>query len=216
MGRNVKAKKAIELVKKNPARRTTRADARFDDGAIRMLEARFFEAHRALVHGTVEAVIAMGGILRDARVKLEGEWTRWAEQRLFLDRSTARNYVAMAELARTSPALVERHKDLGVSRLYRIARLPPEARAALLATPGLTDLTDTEFAQVAAGSDEPGTRVVTGNMRGHGLRIKARSMAERLRASTAPRIDDPAMRASVKKELLDLAKAARELAMRIK
>ena len=113
-------------------------------------------------------------------------------------------------------ALIERHKDLGVSRLYRIARLPPDARAALLATPGLARLTDGEFAHLVADTEPAPARLVTGNMRGHGLRVKAQAMTQKLRGQRAPQIADADMRLAVKKDLLELSRAARELADKIR
>ena len=217
MGRSSKAGKSLVLASpRTTARREPPSARDLAYEAAREHEARFLEARRGLVRDTVDAVVAMGGILRAARHALGAGYLPWVSDRLGIDRTTAANYVVVAELARHSPAVIERHQDLGVTRLYRLGRLPPEPRAAVLATPGLARLTDSEFATLLAGSEAPPARRVTGNMRGHGLRIKAHAMVEKLREQRAPRIADPQMRAAVKEQLLELSRAARELADKIR
>lgn len=186
-----------------------------DAPAVQTLTARFVEVRATWFRDTVDAVVQMGEILREARERLPRVYTRWVEERLHLDRSTAQNYVRLAEYARHAPGELERHKQLGISKLYKVARLPVEARRALLATPDLVRLTDGEFHELTASSLPP-ARKPTGNMKAHGLRMRVQAATAVVRRAPPGQIGNPEMRAALKKDLLELARAAREMAGRIK
>ncbi len=70
---------------------------------------------------------------------------------------------------------------LGVTKLYTLARMAPASRHQLLREPRLADMGDREFRALTSPLLLR-TRKVTGNMRGHGLRMKVRAMYEALTA----------------------------------
>jgi len=145
------------------------------------LAARFKQVREEGAEQLVDLAAALGAILHEARVHLRGQYHRWLDERLGLDRGTARNYSALAALARESPAIITRHKRLGVTKLYTLARMAPASRHQLLREPRLADMGDREFRALTSPLLLR-TRKVTGNMRGHGLRMKVRAMYEALTA----------------------------------
>jgi hypothetical protein len=75
-------------------------------------------------------------------------------------------------------------------------------------------MTDREFAALAAPHVVK-TRTVSGNMRLHGLRMKVQGMTDRLRGATLARADDDQVVAGLRRDLQDLARAAREVLSRL-
>src|SRR5262249_51070675 len=138
------------------------------------------------VRFVVDRSIAAGRVLLKGAQILRGSraFRRWLTE-LGVSPATAQNYIKIAELDRHSPGLVERWKILGPAKLYRVARLNPEARQDVLKTPHLIEMTDGEFAQLSAPF-RTRTRRVTGNMRGHGMTESVRGMAVRLRRFKLP------------------------------
>src|SRR5262245_39727625 len=106
----------------------------------RALTARFLEVRTQVVRQLVEAGVEMGQILEEGRKRFGGYYAEWVTERLGLVVTTAANYVALYRLARHSPALVERHRELGVAKLYKLARVSTERRDELLRTPGLLQM----------------------------------------------------------------------------
>lgn len=209
MGRPGKAGKALERV--DPA---SIVDP-IDSAQAQALVARFLELRRQTARHLVDASTGLGEILDDARRILRGHYQRWLAERLGVEPRTAGNYVALARLARDSPALVERHRELGVAKLYQLARIAPEPRAEILRTPDLQRLTDVEFHALTARHRKP-ARKVTGNMRAQGILNKLTAMDAELSRLTAPRVTDDDKRAQVRRRLLDLARTARALAERFR
>jgi hypothetical protein len=131
-----------------------------------------------------------------------------------VDRATAANYAALARLASEAPGIVQHQKELGASKLYRVARVPAAARRRLLRTPRLAEMSDAEFAALTAPL-VPRRRKVSGNMKAHGLRMRVRAFSDRLRAFRPGPIDDPDMRAALREDLVEAARLARALWSRL-
>lgn len=210
MGRPGKAQKALA--------RLDRSDLvdPIDSPAAQALTARFHELRRQTTRHLVDASKELGQILDQARQTLRGHYQRWVAERLHVEPSTAANYIGLARLAKDSPALIERHQELGVSKLYMLARLAPEPRAEILRTPDLQGMTDSEFHALTARHRAKPARKVTGNMRAQGMLNKLIAMDAALAGMTAPRVTDDGKRAEVRKRLLDIARAARALADRFR
>jgi hypothetical protein len=179
------------------------------------LTARFHQARADWIRDSVDVVVELGGILLEGKRSLGPAFHRWIAEELHVEPATARNYIRLAEFSRHSPAAIERFKALGVAKLYKIARLPPPARDAVLHTPEVDQLTDGEFHTLTSSYLTP-ARKVSGNMRAHGLRQKVRASTTMLLKPPPARIEDDEMRRGLKQDLLELARTARALAMRIK
>ncbi len=216
MGRASKATAGLVRVAadRREAAHTGRSEFKVSDPLdtpdVMVLTARFAEVRSVLFKDTVDATVQLGRILREGRPKIGRNYLRWTRERLHIERSTAANYVRLAELAIHSPAVLERFKDLGVAKLYKLAGLSPEARQLVLRTPNLGRLTDSEFHLLTAEHRRAG-RKVSGNMRAHGMRVKLSSFQRQLK--TVPRgITNQEMRAGLKRDLLSLAAHLRALA----
>ena len=170
------------------------------------LAARFHEVRRQGLRTLVEVSVECGRVLLEARVALRGRYRLWLKEQLRLERSTAANYISIATLARAAPALVERHKDLGVSKLYQVARLEPDARDEVLGTPDIATMNDRQFQKVVSPHRKR-TRKVTGAMRAHGMRERVKSFSARLAGWRPGRIAE----AEARKELRDDLRALRGL-----
>ncbi|MEK6608095.1 MAG: hypothetical protein AABZ30_10575 [Myxococcota bacterium] len=181
---------------------------------VAALTERFLELKRQTLRDLVDRAVELGELLAEARPLLRGHYHRWLDERLGVDSSTAENYVALARLAREDPGLIQRFKELGPAKLYRVARLAPAARRKVLGRSGLDAMTDLEFAEVVGPYLEPG-RKVTGNMKAHGLRMRVRGFAEKLGRTLPPAVDNGEMRAGLRRELLELARQIRAFADRL-
>ncbi|MSP63568.1 MAG: hypothetical protein EXR72_25135 [Myxococcales bacterium] len=104
---------------------------------------------------------------------------------------------------------MERWKDLGASKLYRVARLSPEHRNTLLKDARVREMNGLQFSRLLAPLVERRRRV-TGNMRGHGLRMKVQAFTKKLAAARVPKIADPALREGLRADLEAVLKAGRE------
>jgi hypothetical protein len=193
------------------ARLPASASDPLDDPRIARLAERFSELRREAFRNLVDRGIELGEILLEARPLLKGHYHRWLEERLEVQDGTARNYVALAALAHQEPGVIQRWKELGPSKLYRLARISPGGRREVLRAEGLREMTDFEFSALTR-RHVLSVRKVTGNMRAHGLRMKVRSFAKLLEGTRLPRIEDAAMRAGLRDDLLELGRRARSLA----
>ncbi|MSP63694.1 MAG: hypothetical protein EXR72_25780 [Myxococcales bacterium] len=113
-----------------------------DEPEAAALTGRFLELRRQGVRALVDMAVELGGILLEGRRALQGSYHRWLSERLGIERTTAANYVALAQLGRDSPALIERFRQLGAAKLYRVARLSLEGRHAVLKTASLDEMND--------------------------------------------------------------------------
>src|SRR5262245_32554476 len=84
------------------------------------LTARFLEVRAQTVRLVVEAAVEMGQILEQGHKRLGRNYHEWVTQRLGLVAATAVNYRALYRMAHQSPALVERHRELGAAKLYKL------------------------------------------------------------------------------------------------
>lgn len=172
------------------------------------LAARFHEIRREGLRSLVDLSVQLGRVLIEARQELRGSYHRWARERLGLPSSTTLNYMAMGRLAIEAPALVERHKELGASKLTQVARLAPDARHKVLAIAGIAALNDREFKLVVAPFRKR-QRKVTGAMRAHGFHEKLRAYTVAVGAWKAGHLEDKS-RAKVRASLRALRAAVDE------
>jgi hypothetical protein len=210
MGKMKRRTKAAEALSR--ARGAFPSDPLEDRKVIRLTH-RLLELRRQMFSDAVDTVVELGEILRQGRVILAGHYRRWLDQ-LAISRATARNYERLALTAEEDPRLIQRFKELGTTKLYRLAVMNPEGRKSVLGrgkTEDLRALTAREFAALTA-SHVKRTRKVTADMRAHGLRMKVRSWAQTLHRTRIGRIRSPELRADLKETLEGIASLAGKLA----
>jgi hypothetical protein len=178
------------------------------------LTARFLELKREAFRSLVDRAIELGELLLEGKGVLRGHYMRWLRERLGIEHQTGENYVHLARLAHDSPAIIQRWKELGPSKLYRLARLPPEGRRVVLKRRDVPQMTDREFSELT-DKHLVRRRKVTGNMRAHGLRMQVRAFSGTVRQSRIPDIEAPALRAGLKAEIAGLVRVLRELSARL-
>jgi hypothetical protein len=89
-------------------------------------------AHRTMSSAAANTAIEIGRQLVEVRAKLErGQWLQWIDEAVPFGRRTVQNYLALVAWAEREPDDFTRFAHLDTSKLYRIAALPPEARATL-------------------------------------------------------------------------------------
>lgn len=203
------------IVRANKAVAAAAPSSPIDTPEAIALAGRFQELRREGMRTLVDLAVSLGQILIEAKRALKGSYHVWLRERLGLEQSTARNYVAMGQLAREAPAVVERHKELGAAKLYQVARLLPEARHEVLARRDLPQLNDRQFHAVVA-PHRTRSRKVTGNMRAHGLRLKIQSYTRTITAARPGRITDDETLAALKRDLAALQGAVETLAARLR
>jgi len=178
---------------------------------ILLLSTRFIELRAQLFRDLVETTVELGQVLREARPLLHGHWARWL-QRMQLTPRTAVNYMRLAQLAEQSPRIVTEWKELGTSKLYRVAALPPPARKTLLKRSerdGLLQMNDREFAALTK-PHMARRRKVTADMRVHGLRMKLAAWSKTLAAAKTRGIKSPELKRGLDEDLAALIRVARE------
>jgi len=183
---------------------------------LERLSGRFGEIREQSYRYLADSSRDAGLVLEEARKILvaKADFNQWRAS-LGVSRTSATNFVNVARLARQAPAVYERWRILGPTKLYRVARLAPAGRTAVLAKPGIEELTDAEFALLCAPHETEPTVEVTGNMVGQGLVQKALGMNGKLGAWQLPAITSDEIRRQLKKELLQISRQARELARKL-
>ncbi|MEK6608327.1 MAG: hypothetical protein AABZ30_11745 [Myxococcota bacterium] len=189
-----------------------------DDPEVRRLEERFLELRTQLYRNAVETAAEMGELLRRARPHLSGHYHRWLG-RMGLSGETAANYERLAALADAAPRILVQWKELGATKLYRIARMTPEGRRRLLSRARPDDLialNDRDFAERTRGFIER-RRKVTSSMRAHGFRMKMRawSAAVKTFADVCGGVEDAQLCRDLRGEIERLARELRALAARL-
>ena len=190
------------------ARGVKRSDPLEDPAIVRLTE-RFLELHREAFRNAVDVVIELGEILLEAKPRLPGAYGRWLE-RLGVSLQSAHNYESLAVLSAKHPGVIERWKELGLSKLYRIGALSQEGRKAVLkpgAAPRLSAMNDREFAELTKRY-VPEKRKVTPEMRAHGLRMKLAAWIQVLEAARLRDLENERMRAGLLADLEALGRAA--------
>jgi Protein of unknown function (DUF3102) len=85
---------------------------------------RILATEREASAGEVEARIAIGGMLAQVKLWLaHGEWAAWLEEEVPYSDRTALRYMQLAQWGALHPGLVKRHRGLGVTKLYLLARV---------------------------------------------------------------------------------------------
>jgi hypothetical protein len=192
------------------------------DATIASLTTRFHELKEQLLRDAVETMREMGEILEQGAARLgRRRYGAWVEQDLGISRAAASNYVRVLELSRTTPRLFLDWKELGASKMVRLARVAPRRRRTAvrkkLRGKDVHEMTDAEFAVVTRPYIEH-KRKVTGNMRAHGLRMKARALHATLERACGELSDvsDAAIRTALRADLEALARVARRLRARLR
>ena len=152
------------------------------DPKIVALAARFRELQQQAFRDLVGAAVEMGGILLEGK-RLTGEGFPAFLDDLAVSRTCAANYMGMAALARRYPQVIERWKELGPSKLYKVARLPESAHREVLQPKNRDELlamNDREFAALV-GPHLPRTATApTPARKANGLKQKAVSWRRQL------------------------------------
>src|SRR5262245_22770651 len=125
MGRKTKAFAALARVRAASPQAVSAADAPVDEPslAMRVLTARFHDAKARWYRDTFEAVVEMGTILRQGKKQLGEKYSQWIKEDLHVEQATAMNYIRVAELVQDRPGSTEQYQQIGVTKLYRIARM---------------------------------------------------------------------------------------------
>lgn len=202
------------------ADKATAADrSRKTQRQIDRLSSRFLELRQQLARDAVESMREMGRVLQQARALLDRDYGRWIEDELGISRAAGSNYERVYELSQTTPRLFIDHKELGASKMIRLARVVPKMRAVVLkqktAKKTTADMTDAEFALITKPYLQR-PRKISGNMKAHGLRMKLRALTQTLRTATRyPKITDANMRKRLIADLKATAVAANSLARKL-
>ncbi|HEY3235135.1 MAG TPA: hypothetical protein VGJ84_10470 [Polyangiaceae bacterium] len=189
---------------------------RLDDPRIVQLGARFLELRSTLFRDSVDTIVELGEILHQGSKLLRGQYVRWLGE-LRVPRSTANRYVQLFLASRQAPGLIQKWKELGPGKLYKLARIEPADRHEILKASRRDELlrmNDEEFAEVASPYLKR-RRKVTTDMRAHGLRMKVRAWVEALGSSRVDGIQDDTLRSGLRTELRALSRQAAGLASRL-
>lgn len=205
MARPAKIDKALARARKRPP-----ADP-LDAPAIVAITKEFLALKVDIYRTLVDKAIELGQILIRAKPLMKGHYERWEHDHLGIDPNTGDNYVALAKLAEKSPRIIHRWKELGPSKLYRLAHLKPSARQTVLQTPGVSGMIDARFADLT-GRYVVRRRKVTGNMRAHGVRMRVQAYTRKLTATKLTAVADASIRSGLRADLQELIRAARALA----
>lgn len=194
------------------ARGTATTPLQLADTKLERLAGRFAEVRSQSYRYLVDASRDAGDVLVQARRLLPDpyDFNRWRET-LDVSRASAANFLNVAALAHHAPAIYERWRGLGPSKIYRLARLSPRARDAVLAKPGIEAMNDAAFALLCFPHEESPDNV-TPNMLGNGLVQKTLGMRRKLDDWELPPITSDEVRKNLKQGLLELARKARALA----
>jgi hypothetical protein len=177
------------------------------------LTERYQELRRQAFRDAVDLTIELGQIVIDVHARLREGFGAWLDEVGTTER-TARNYVALARLAAEAPGIVQRWKELGPSKLYKVATLPAPARSKVLRKADgekLLKATDEEFAAIVAPYSTQGRRV-TAEMRAHGMRMKVQAWAQQVKSARLSGIEDAAKKAELRAEIASLVRALEALA----
>jgi hypothetical protein len=182
---------------------------------VRVLTVRFEQLKETLFRDAVETICEMGAVLDEGARLLRRRYGEWLEDGLGISRSAANNYRRVFALREADAELFVRGKEIGVSKMIQLGRVQPGARRKVLRAKvgerGVAEMTDAEFAEVAAPY-RARTRPVSGNMKAHGLHMKIVAMLERLKeAEGYPAIESADVRVRLRADLAELAKMARAL-----
>jgi len=183
-----KGERALALARAIPA----------EDAQVERLTERYLELRRQVFRDAVDTLIELGQIAADVHRRLGRAYAGWLA-RVGTTYGSARNYAALAGLAAEQPEIVQGWKELGPTKLYRIAFLPKPTRKKVLRPhlrEDLTRATDAEFAQIV----EPHfvrKRKVTPEMRAHGLYMKVQAWTEALRKSKVAGVVDSRRKADL-------------------
>ena len=183
------------------------------------LSARFLQLREQLARDAVETMREMGKVLHEARTLLGRDYGLWIREELGISRAAASNYKRVFEMSESTPKIFVEKKDLGPSKIIRLARVAPDKRSTALnkkvGRKTVAAMTDAEFALVTKPYLQR-QRKVSGNMKAHGLRMKLAALMQTLRgAKRYPKISDDELRRRLAADLEKLATLAHTLAHKL-
>ena len=178
------------------------------------LTARFRSLNDQLRRDAVETIREMGELLAQGAELLRGSYTEWIDDDLDISRTAAGNYRRIFELSESTPALFVKWKEIGASKMIRLARMEPRKRERAvqkkLSGKDVFAMTDADFA-LATKEFVTRSRTVTNNMRAHGLRMKVSALTSFVRDGLSFVPDKPDVRQALHRDLAALVAAAQRL-----
>jgi len=104
------------------------------DPVVERLTNEIAQLHTSTARKLVDALVQLGRLMQRVKTRLDhGEWARWVDTAVPLNVRTIGNYMALAEWATAHPADLDRFRELGPSKLYRLAAAPRPVVAKLKA-----------------------------------------------------------------------------------
>lgn len=187
------------------------------DTEVRALTARFAELRLELFRDAVDTVIEMGKLVSEIRPLVKGQFLAWLAS-VGVSAAAAHNYETLAGFAEDHPGLVQKWKELGPTKLYRVVDMTPEGRQAVLRLPDKQRLVRAPEPRFMEVTEEYVRlrRVVTPAMRAHGLRMKVQAWDATVREADLAGLAKADVRAGLRTDLLDLCKLLHALADRLK
>lgn len=176
-----------------------------DEPEVRALTRKFLEVRRSSHRLHVGATIECGQILAEGREKWLGIYQRWLRERLHLAPGTASKMVALAQWYQKEPLVVRRWKELGVDRLFGLAKLAVPIRKRALANPEVLTMTTRAFRHWTVRQRRT-RRVTSGNVLAAHLRHSIRSFHMRLAELRVPRVTNPDTRRKVRESIRELSR----------
>lgn len=207
MKKQRKLERIRTVARSAPADREVYAHEVWRRPEIRGLATRIQGLRRDTSRHLVDVGLEVGELLQRAharaRPKLEGLFQQWVKDVLHIDPKTASNQMALAEVSSVEPNFIEDWKDLGLAKLYHLARLTPKARQQVLRAPHLEEMTDLEFARLLKPHKPARQRKVTPRMHAHGMRMKLQAWRAKASAFVVPPLE-PAAREQLRRDYQDL------------
>jgi hypothetical protein len=179
------------------------------------LTERYLELRQHAFRTSVDMAIEQGEIILSIQRRVGGGLTAWLT-RVGTRKTTAYNHAALARLAKEQPSVIQDWKELGPSKLYKIAKLPAPSRQKVLRAGAakLRGSSDEEFAEMVAPFTQR-KRKVTPDMRAHGFRMRVRAWGERARQVRIDGVEDDVLKADLRREIDALFEVLREVRKRL-
>ncbi len=112
-----------------------------EDPVIRRLTRQVSMLRGQLVHDSAAILMKLGRLLEDGMARLDlHDYKRWLRA-LSISVSTAKHWRAIFRLGRLRPRFLERIREVGAVKLWRLAAMKPKEARRLLATLGVEGIT---------------------------------------------------------------------------
>ena len=119
---------------------------------IQNLTIRFRELHFQMFRDMVETAVELGEIIIKVKKRIKGHFYVWLET-VKVSPQAAKNYERLALAVESTPHLITRYKELGLTKLYRLASISDEGRKKILKPEKLrylAELNDRRFFDLTA------------------------------------------------------------------